>query len=315
MRLPACCAPGWFFVLTVSAPSLAVADALDGSDKAKHFVACTVLAGTGYGAGALLFDAPEARWLTGAGLAMGAGLGKELYDSRSGGTGFSGEDLLFDAAGTAVGLGVSFLVDHFLFQRASARAPTTALRAAAPVVARRGGGLLPSGLGLQAPRVLVGAGAPPAEEGHGGLGAALVLAGRSGEAPRLALDELHQLLPLEARVHRHHGAPPSVTAGDEHGDLASRALVHAAGGHDADLLGQAPLGERALEPARQVQTSAPRASAHEALAADEHLHLPLRVSLSAVVLHPSSPASKSRAAPLPRPADAPLRGHSGPKAP
>ncbi|WP_164021247.1 YfiM family protein [Pyxidicoccus trucidator] len=246
-------------------PSLgASGDEWLGEDKAKHFAACTVLAAGGYGAGALVFEAPAARWLTGAGLAMGAGLGKELYDSRSGGTGFSTKDLVWDAAGTATGLGLAFLVDHFIFGREAPASPAVELRAVAPVV----------------------------------------LGGRSSGASRLALDELHQLLPLEARVHRHHGAAPAVAAGDEHGDLASRALVHAAGGQDADLLGQAPLGERTLEPAGQVHPSASRASAHEALAADEHLHL-LRLSTAAFVPHPSSSVWESLVPPLP--SDAPLR--------
>ncbi len=348
MRLLPCCVLGLLLGLPATVSAAASGDDWLGPDKAKHFAACTVLAGAGYGGGALLFEAPEARWLTGAGLAMGAGLAKELYDTRPGGTGFSTKDLVWDAVGTATGLGVAFLVDHFLFGRDEAPvARTQGLRAVAPVIP--GGDVeLPSGAmpgspglgglhgtatlisggnggpgdaptrvigraggpGLHAARVLDGDGATAAEHGRGGLGAALVVDGRRGDAPRLALDELHQLLPLEARVHHQHGATPAVAAGDEHGDLASRALVHAAGGHDADLLGQAPLGERALQPARQVQASAPRATAHEALAADEHLHLPLRVSrsLSAFVLHPASSTSKSRAVSLPRPSDAPLKG-------
>ncbi len=244
-----------------------------GADKAKHFAVCTVLAGAGYGGGALLFEAPSARWLTGAGLAMGAGLGKELYDTRSGGTGFSVKDLAWDAVGTATGLGVAYLVDRFVFGHEAPASPPVSLRTVAPFI-------------------------------FDGRGTALILHGRGGGTSRLALDELHQLLALKARVHRQHGAAPAVAAGDEHGDLPARALVHAAGGQDADLLGQAALGERALEPARQVQASAARATAHEALAADEDFHLARRVhrSVPTVVLHPSSSARESRAP------DAPLRG-------
>jgi uncharacterized protein YfiM (DUF2279 family) len=239
-----------------------------GQDKAKHFAVCTVLAGAGYGGGALLFESPSARWLTGAGLAMGAGLGKELYDTRSGGSGFSVKDLAWDAVGTATGLGVAYLVDRFVFGREAPASPPVSLRTVAPLVL----------------------------DGRD-------LDGRGGGASRLALDELHQLLALKARVHRQHGAAPAVAAGDEHGDLPARALVHAAGGQDADLLGQAPLGERALEPARQVQAPASRATAHEALTADEDFHLPRRIHrfIPAVVLHPSSSAMESRAP------DAPLR--------
>jgi len=281
-----------------------------GPDKPKHFAVCTALAGAGYGGGALLFDAPAARWLTGAGLAMGTGLGKELYDSRRGGRGFSGKDLAWDAAGTAAGLGGAFLVDRFIFGRGKpSRTPPSravVLRTKTPVVPGGSKGLGPTPVSVSSRRL--GGGVVRALGGQGlpGPGAALVLDGRDGGASRLAFDELHQLLPLVARLHRQQGATPAVAAGDEHGDLASRTLIHAPGGQDADLLGQTAIGERALQPARQVQPSASRASAHEALAADEHLHLFRRLhrSIAAVVPHPSSSASESFAPPLPR--DAPL---------
>jgi uncharacterized protein YfiM (DUF2279 family) len=226
-----------------------------GEDKAKHFAACFTLAGAGYGGGALLFEAPETRWLTGAGLAMGAGLGKELYDSRRGGTGFSFKDMSWNVVGTATGLGVAYLVDRLVF-----------------------GGREEPG-----PRAL------------------LVPGGRGGGASRPALDEPHELLALEARVHPQHGAIPAVAAGDEHGDLPSRALVHAARGQHADLLGQATLGERPLEPARQVHAPASRPASQEALAADEHLHR-LHRSTASLVPHSASSSSRPRA-----PRDAPLR--------
>ena len=282
-----------------------------GPDKPKHFVVCTALAGAGYGGGALLFDAPAARWLTGAGLAMGIGLGKELYDSRPRGRGFSGKDLAWDAAGTVVGLGGAFLVDRFIFGRGkpSRTPPSRAVVLPITLVFPDGSkGLGPTPVSVSSRRRRLGGGVVRALGGQGlpGPGAALVLDGRDGGASRLAFDELHQLLPLVARVHHQHGATPTVAAGDEHGDLAPWTLIHAPGGQDADLLGQTALGERALQPARQVQPSASRASAHEALAADEHLHLFRRLhrSIAAVVPHPSSSASESFAPPLPR--DAPL---------
>ncbi|MBU8898160.1 hypothetical protein DRW03_26160 [Corallococcus sp. H22C18031201] len=82
-----------------------------GSDKPRHFGACLAFTGAGYGAGALLFDEPSARWLTGAGAGLGAGVGKELYDLARGKT-FSLKDLAWDTAGTATGLLASFLVDQ-----------------------------------------------------------------------------------------------------------------------------------------------------------------------------------------------------------
>jgi uncharacterized protein YfiM (DUF2279 family) len=268
MRLPRLPVLVALFVFSATSPASAqYGDEWFGEDKAKHFAACFAFAGAGYGGGALLFEEPSwARWLTGAGLGMGAGVGKELYDSRPGGSGFSLKDLAWDTVGTATGLGVAFLVDRFVFGRSeSADAPASALRL------RRVPG------------------------GSGGLG---------DGAARLSLDEPHQLLALKARVHPQQGAVPAVAAGDEHGDLSARALVHAAGGQHADLLGQAPLGERALEPARQVHAPAPSAPAQQALAADEHLHL-LHRSAAAFIPHPSSSELKPR---QPRvPLDAPLR--------
>lgn len=241
-----------------SSAGAASGDAWLGGDKAKHFAACFTLAGAGYGGGALLFEAPGARWLSGVGLAMGAGLGKELYDSRRGGTGFSFKDMSWNAVGTATGLGVAYLVDRLVFggregpgQRAS---------------------LVPSGRG-----------------------------GLASGALRPALDEPQKLLPLKAWVDPQHGAVLAVASGDEHGDLPSRALVHAAGGQHADLLGQAALGERPLKPAWQVHAPASRSASQEALAADEHLQL-LHPPTAAFVPHPASSSSLLRA-----PRDAPLR--------
>ncbi|WP_226994221.1 hypothetical protein [Myxococcus hansupus] len=256
MRLPGYLSFGlWLAVLSAPAARAASGDEWFGPDKPKHFAACFVLAGAGYGGGALLFDEPYARWLTGAGLAMGVGVGKELYDLGRGTT-FSTKDLAWDAIGTASGLAVSYAVDRLFFRGSSS-----------PEVARRGSGF----------RRL------PVRVVHG-LGGGEV---RGALASRLAFDELYQLLALQPRVHRHQGATPAGGAGDEHGDLAARALVHAAGGHHADVFAQAAVGEGALEPSRQVHPTGAGAALHEALPADEHLHV-LHRSTDAVVLHPSS---------------------------
>lgn len=257
--------PRLLVLLCLSIPPAARAQSGDewlGPDKARHFGACFVLSGVGYGGGALLFEAPEARWLTGAGLAMGAGVGKELYDSHRGGL-FSLKDLAWDAVGTASGLAVSYLVDRLVFGRPGPGEPQGASGGVASWRGSLGRG---------------GASGPP-------------------------LDELHQPLAVQARVHRHHGASPAgASAGDEHGDLPARALAHAAGGQHPDVLGQAALGQRPLEPARQVHAAAAGAAAHQALAADEHLHLArLHRSTAAFVLHPSSSVAG------PHPADAPVR--------
>jgi uncharacterized protein YfiM (DUF2279 family) len=111
----------WLAVGLWAAPGLAAGsgDEWFGPDKPKHFVATLGLAGVGYGAGALLFESPHARWISGAGLGMGVGLGKEVYDAGRGGR-FSSKDLVWDAVGTATGLGLSWLVDSLLSRRQSA---------------------------------------------------------------------------------------------------------------------------------------------------------------------------------------------------
>ncbi|WNG19502.1 hypothetical protein [Cystobacter fuscus] len=85
------------------------------SDKAAHFVLSAGLAGAGYAGGALLFAAPEARWLSGAGLALGVGVAKEFFDAGRGSI-FSWKDLTWDVLGMATGLTLSWAVDRFFFQ-------------------------------------------------------------------------------------------------------------------------------------------------------------------------------------------------------
>ncbi|MET0403829.1 MAG: hypothetical protein ABW123_15570 [Cystobacter sp.] len=94
-------------------------DAWFARDKALHFGVSAGLAGVGYAGGALLFEAPEARWLTGAGVALGAGLSKEVYDAARGSF-FSWKDLTWDVLGTATGLTLSWAVDRLFFQRGDA---------------------------------------------------------------------------------------------------------------------------------------------------------------------------------------------------
>jgi putative lipoprotein len=87
-----------------------------GRDKALHFGASAGLALVGYGAGALVTDRTEARVALGVGVGFGAGLAKEMYDRRSGGDP-SLRDLTWDAAGTAVGVVVAWLLDRYVFRR------------------------------------------------------------------------------------------------------------------------------------------------------------------------------------------------------
>ena len=75
------------------------------TDKRKHFLACLLIT---FWVG-LFFGA----WW-GIGASVAAGVGKEAYDSRPGGTGWDWMDLLADGAGTVVGLIVLLLLNYLL---------------------------------------------------------------------------------------------------------------------------------------------------------------------------------------------------------
>jgi putative lipoprotein len=81
-----------------------------GPDKALHFGACAVIAGSGYGVTALFTDDYALRLAVGGGVAILAGAGKELLDLTGLGTP-SWRDFTWDVIGTATGLLVAFLVD------------------------------------------------------------------------------------------------------------------------------------------------------------------------------------------------------------
>lgn len=128
-----------------------------GPDKALHFSVSAGLAGAGYAGGALLFEAPEARWLTGAGVALGAGVAKELYDAGRGSF-FSVKDLTWDVLGTATGLGLSWAVDRLFFSRESG----------ARTSASQGGGAgLPGGMRPTVALCLDASGRPQGAPGNG----------------------------------------------------------------------------------------------------------------------------------------------------
>lgn len=85
-----------------------------GRDKALHFGACFTLSTGGYAGTALLTEKTPVRAATGAGLALSAGIAKEVYDRYAGGDP-SWRDLTWDAVGTATGVLVAWLVDRYLF--------------------------------------------------------------------------------------------------------------------------------------------------------------------------------------------------------
>ena len=85
-----------------------------GRDKVMHLTVSFALAGTSYAAAAGCTKRTSIRILSGAGIALSAGIAKELYD-QYGGRGFSWRDLTWDAVGTATGTLVAWLVDRYLF--------------------------------------------------------------------------------------------------------------------------------------------------------------------------------------------------------
>jgi putative lipoprotein len=104
-------------VVALLSPRLAAADPPDpwfGRDKALHFSASATLAVGGYGLGALWSPREPIRLGTGATLALGAGIAKEIADRYTGGDP-SLRDLTWDAVGTASGLLVAWLLDRYVF--------------------------------------------------------------------------------------------------------------------------------------------------------------------------------------------------------
>ena len=86
------------------------ADLFNEPDKQKHIQVTAALAfvssGVAYDAG---YTEQESFWI-GFTLAMIVGVGKELYDSRNGGSGFSGEDIIADGIGATVGALPVFII-------------------------------------------------------------------------------------------------------------------------------------------------------------------------------------------------------------
>jgi len=82
-----------------------------GDDKYMHF---TAGAGVSMLAGCLFYDATsdlQESVKFAAATGLGAGLFKELYDSRRGGSGFDTPDLLFTAAGTVLGTYLTYIIN------------------------------------------------------------------------------------------------------------------------------------------------------------------------------------------------------------
>jgi len=81
-----------------------------GRDKALHFGVSGVLAATGYATSSLWFDKAWQRASVGAAFALTLGVTKELVDLAGYGHP-SYKDMLFNLAGTALGVTLAYLVD------------------------------------------------------------------------------------------------------------------------------------------------------------------------------------------------------------
>ncbi|HEX8536043.1 MAG TPA: hypothetical protein VF664_01170 [Cystobacter sp.] len=135
------------------------------SDKAAHFALSAGLAGAGYAGGAYLFEAHEARWLTGAGLSLGVGVAKEFFDAGRGSI-FSWKDLTWDVLGAATGLTLSWAVERLFFQRGGA-GQGSALGPVREPALRQGGAGLPASKSFTLAVALGGRGHPQGGPGNG----------------------------------------------------------------------------------------------------------------------------------------------------
>ena len=101
-------------VFLVAGASGAESDPWWGRDKALHFSACGMLAGDGYGTASVLSKRESTRVLAGFGLAVAAGVGKEVYDKTGHGDP-SWRDLTWDVVGGATGAAISWIIDRYVF--------------------------------------------------------------------------------------------------------------------------------------------------------------------------------------------------------
>ncbi len=81
-----------------------------GRDKALHFGVSVALGAGGYALSIPILDRRWQRALAGASISLTAGAGKELYDATGAGNA-SWKDFTWDVAGTAVGVGIAWLID------------------------------------------------------------------------------------------------------------------------------------------------------------------------------------------------------------
>lgn len=112
-------------VLCATTPAHATQDPWFGHDKALHFGATSTLSIGGYTAGRLVFEDRTTALAVGAGVAMGAGIAKELADLAGAGDP-SWRDLTWNLIGTVTGLAFAWTFDK-LIERIFAPAPEPTL--------------------------------------------------------------------------------------------------------------------------------------------------------------------------------------------
>ena len=99
-----------FVVTTLASVAAAEDDPWLGTDKALHFGVSVALGGAGYAASSAVLDERWQRATAGGAFSLTIGAGKELYDLSGAGTA-SWKDFTWDVAGTAVGVGLAWLID------------------------------------------------------------------------------------------------------------------------------------------------------------------------------------------------------------
>lgn len=111
------------------------ADAWFARDKALHFGASALLAGGGYAAATGLTEQRWKAFAVGGGFALAAGAAKEGLDALGFGVP-SWRDFAWDVAGTAVGLGLAYLVDSVVRSDEPQPAPVVSQSRAGVTVVR-----------------------------------------------------------------------------------------------------------------------------------------------------------------------------------
>jgi putative lipoprotein len=112
-------------LLAARAPAQVDPDPWLGPDKALHFGVSAAIAGFAYGGTSLFTEHRGVRVGVATGVALSAGIAKELFDLSGAGQA-SWKDLTWDALGTAVGVVVSWLLDVFVFTPLSRPPPAAA---------------------------------------------------------------------------------------------------------------------------------------------------------------------------------------------